>query len=75
MAEILRRAVSYVTNKELQLKSAHNLKFLKMVEPAVNPALLLQFSMTEDADDYKVKATLGTQDETFFKEQAIFQSA
>lgn len=75
MAEILRRAVSYVSNQELRLKSAHSMKFLKMIEPSVTPSLVLQFSITEDGEYYKTNASLGTLEEAFFKEKAVFQTA
>ncbi|MGL1886425.1 MAG: hypothetical protein OCD76_07915 [Reichenbachiella sp.] len=75
MAEIIRRAVSYVTEKDLRLKSAHNIKFLKMVEPDVISSLVLQFSVTKVEEDFKVKASLSVAEDIFFKEQAVFQLA
>ena len=72
MVEILKRAVEKVVKKELVMKEAQAIKFLKMIEPDLIDRLELKLSITQVETEIKVRGQLSKDQVIYFKENVIF---
>lgn len=62
LMEILKEILREVKNKPLNLKSAANIKYLKTVDPGLDPRLVFEVQVNEEAGELKVNATSFLQD-------------
>lgn len=73
LIEILKEIISEVKNKPFDLKSAATIKYLKIVDPSVDPTLTFEVQMTEEEAVLKVNASSYLQDGSAnFKIKGIF---
>lgn len=58
MMQIIKEICEGILNKELQLKTASNVKFMALINPEVNPTLRLELAIAENEEgEIKVKNT------------------
>lgn len=73
MLEILKEMVREIKDKPLDLKKGATIKYLKIVDPTVDPHLTLDIQLTEEAAGLKVDASSYLQDgSSNFKMKGIF---
>ena len=75
MIELVQRAVEEVLALKLEVKSAGNFKFLKMIDPVVVPSASLIFSIIVKEDSWRVKAQIKNNDDTYFKADVLYLKA
>ncbi len=58
MMQIIKELCESILNKELQLKTASNVKFMALINPEINPTLRLELAIAENEEgEIKVKNT------------------
>ncbi len=73
MIEIIKRAAEIAVNSKIEMVSASNFKFLKMLNPNEHKSAALYFTLTDINDSWKVKAQLKIKGEIYFKADAIYK--
>jgi len=73
MIEIIKRATELTVNAKIEMVSAGNFKFLKMLDPNEHKNAVLHFILTEMDDSWKVKAWLKIENEIYFKADANYK--
>lgn len=72
MIELFRRATQLATGKNLRMRSAKSLKFLKMVEPSQTTHLNLSLTFKNEEEDVIVRGELSNDEGVYFKEMVTF---
>jgi len=74
MVEIIKRATEIAVDNKVDMVSASNFKFLKMVEPNEHKEAVLHFTIKNKDDTWRVKAQLKINNAIYFKSDAIYKS-
>ena len=72
MIELVQRATELALAVELEVKSAGNFKFLKMIDPEKLPLANLNFGITEKEGDWRVKAQIKHEEDIYFKADVLY---
>jgi 3-hydroxyacyl-[acyl-carrier-protein] dehydratase len=75
MVEMTKRASELALKKKLNLQTAGNFKFLKMVSPDEITHAEFVFTLTEKEGAWRIKAQLVFEDEIYYKADAIYIEA
>ncbi len=73
MIELVKRAAEIVVNTKIDMISATNFKFLKMLIPYEHKEALLYFSVFKKENCWKVKAKISINNVIYFKSDATFK--
>jgi 3-hydroxyacyl-[acyl-carrier-protein] dehydratase len=74
MCDIIRYQVSDVLGKEVQLKTAKNIKFSRMIIPSENNNYNVKISIINNEEQYEVKAVISQNDNIYFKLNAKYKT-
>jgi 3-hydroxyacyl-[acyl-carrier-protein] dehydratase len=72
MLQLIKDILEQKLDATLQLKIAHNLKFLNLINPQETTALHLQLNYITEDDQLKVNGELMAEDVVYFKFQGVF---
>mgnify|MGYP000150124214 CR=1 FL=1 len=72
MLQIMKELTEKATGKNLFLSVATNIKFMAIINPNVNPDLMLHISITNDGEVVKIKNTSSFEDTVALKLSASF---
>ena len=72
MIELVQRATELVLTMKLEVKSAGNFKFLKMISPDKLPSANLNFSVIEKDVGWRVKAEIKNKEDIYFKADVLY---
>jgi 3-hydroxyacyl-[acyl-carrier-protein] dehydratase len=73
MLQIIKELTEQATSKNLFLSVSSNIKFMAIINPEVNPDLLLNISITEVDDEIKIKNTSSFGETVALKLSATFK--
>jgi len=73
MIQIIKELTEEVTDKNLFLAVSSNIKFMAIINPEVNPTLLLDITITEEDEEIKVKNTTSFEETVALKLSATFK--
>lgn len=74
MMQIIKEVSETILNKNLMLVKGNNIKFVAIINPFINPVLDLDFTITEDNEEVKVKNTTSFGTTVALKLSATFQT-
>lgn len=74
MCDIIRNQISDVLSKKMQIETAKQIKFLKMITPSENNNYNVKISIINNQQQYIVKAIISQNDNTYFKLNAKYKT-
>ena len=74
LCDIIRYQISDVLGKEVQLKTAKNIKFSRMIIPSENNNYNVKISIINNEEQYEVKAIISQNDNIYFKLNAKYKT-
>ena len=74
MCDIIRCQISDVLGIEVQLKTAKNIKFSRMIIPSENNNYNVKISIINNEEQYEVKAIISQNDNIYFKLNAKYKT-
>ena len=74
LCDIIRYQISDVLGKEVQLKTAKNIKFSRMIIPSENNNYNVKISIINNEEQYEVKAVISQNDNIYFKLNAKYKT-
>ncbi len=73
MIAMISRAAELALEMDLEMESARNFKFLKMVDPDLIKSAILHFSIITKEEGWRVKAQIKFEGEIYFKADAFYK--
>ena len=72
MIQIVKEVLEQVLDRQTNLKSARNIKFLNVLNPNVHPEVLIELTFRENAEHFNLTARIYFESIIFFKMDAVF---
>ena len=73
MCDIIRHQISDFLDKKMEIETARQIKFLKMITPSENNSYNIKISIINNQEQYNIKAIISQDDNTYFKLNAKYK--
>ncbi len=73
MVEIAKRSAERALQKDLKMVEAANFKFLRMIDPTVVSSALFRFALKPHEHGWRVKGTILSGEDIYFKADAVYR--
>ena len=74
MCDIIRHQISDFLDKKMEIETARQIKFLKMITPSENNSYNIKISIINNQQQYIVKAIISQNENTYFKLYAKYKT-